>query len=90
MTVTAQQAKVIAADCKRQENHVRSQRDTFYSTAKSTYRAKAMMRSARLDSDMRTEQVRNFDKDSGPVTSASSLMVRKVETIGGKKFKVIS
>jgi len=90
MAVTTQRAKVIAADVKRREEHVRGRRDTFYSTAKSTYRPKAMMRSARLDSDMRTEQVRGFDKDLAPVETSSSIRVRRVETIGGKRFKVCS
>jgi len=89
MAVTTQRAKVIAADVKRREEHVRGRRDTFYSTAKSTYRPKAMMRSARLDSDMRTQQVRDFDTDRGPVVTQSSLKVVRYETIGGKKFKIV-
>lgn len=70
--------------------HIKATSKIHYSNAKSTYRPKAMMRSARLDSDMRTQQVREFGKDLAPVETSSSLKVRRVETIGGKKFKVIS
>ena len=87
--MTKERARVIAADVKRREEHVRSGRDKFYSRCSSTYRPKAMMRSARLDADMRQAQVRDFDKDSKPVVTDSSLKVVRYEVIGGKRFKII-
>ena len=54
-----------------------------------TYRPKAMMRSARLNADMRQAQVRDFNTDSQPVVTDSSLKVVRYEVIGGKRFKVI-
>ena len=87
--MTKERARVIAADVKRREEHVRSGRDKFYSRCSSTYRPKAMMRSARLDADMRQAQVRDFDKDAQPIVTSSSLKVVRYETIGGKRFKVV-
>jgi hypothetical protein len=65
--------------------------ETFYSKCEHTYSSKGMMKSARLDADIRTAQVRAFERGGAKkVETASSLKVRKVEVIGGKKFKVIS
>ena len=89
--MTKERAKVLAADVKRREEHVRSKRDVFYSKCEHTYSSKGMMKSARLDADIRTAQVRAFERGGATRTdSASSLRVRRVEEINGKRFKVIS
>lgn len=91
MAVTAQRARIIAADVKRREEHVRGKKDVFYSRATGTYSNKGMMKSARLDADINNATVRNFERGGAErVTSSSSLKVRKYEIIGGKKFAVVS
>ena len=68
-----------------------NKQETFYSKATGTYSNKGMMKSARLDADIRTAQVREFERGGATkAESASSLKVRRVEVINGKKFKVIS
>ena len=65
--------------------------DTFYSKAGMTYSNKGMMKSGRLDADINNATVRAFERGGAErVESTSSLKVRKVEVIGGKRFKVIS
>ena len=54
-----------------------------------TYRPKAMMRSNRLNADMRQAQVKDFNTDAQPVVTSSSLKVVRYETIGGKRFKIV-
>ena len=91
MAVTAQRAKVIAADVKRREEHVRGKKDVFYSRCVATYSSKGMTKSARLDSDINNSVVRAFERGGARrVESDSSLKVRKYEIIGGKKFAVVS
>jgi hypothetical protein len=64
--------------------------ETFYSRAIGTYSNKGMMKSARLDADVKTAQVRAFENGGAQkVETASSLKVVRYEVIGGKKFKVI-
>ena len=56
-----------------------------------TYSSKAEMKSRRLDCEMNTPQVENFERGgSQRLESESSLKVRKIEVINGKKYKVIS
>jgi len=63
--------------------------EKFYSRAVASYSNKGMMKSARLN--FVSEQERAFGRGGATkVESASSLKVRKVEVINGKKFKVIS
>ena len=89
--MTKERARVIAADVKRREEHVRSKRDGFYSRCVATYSSKGMTKSARLDSDINNSVVRAFERGGyKKAESSSSLRVRRVEEIGGKKFKVIS
>lgn len=55
------------------------------------YSAKAEMKSAKLDCDLRTPQVESFERGGAQrLESESSLKVRKIEVIDGKKYKVIS
>ena len=71
--------------------YLETKKDAFYSRATGTYSNKGMMKSARLDADIRTAQVREFERGGAKrVESASSLKVRKVEVINGKRYKVIS
>jgi len=61
----------------------------FYSRAVASYSNKGMMKSARLN--FVSEQERAFGRGGATkAESSSSLKVRKVEVINGKKFKVIS
>ena len=91
MAVTAQRAKVIAADVKRREEHVRSKRDVFYSRCVATYSNKGMSKSSRIDSDVNNSVVRAFERGGYKhAETSSSLKVRRVEEIDGKRFKVIS
>jgi len=63
--------------------------EKFYSRAVASYSNKGMMKSARLN--FVSEQERAFGRGGATkVESASSLKVRRVEEIGGKRFKVIS
>jgi len=59
-----------------------------------TYSSKAEMKSRRLDCEMNTPQVEQFERGGArKLESESSLKVRKVERIpelGNKLFKVIS
>jgi hypothetical protein len=56
-----------------------------------TYSSKAEMKSRRLDCEMNTPQVENFERGGAQrLESESSLKVRKIEVINGKKYKVIS
>jgi len=65
--------------------------EKFYSRAGMTYSNKGMMKSGRLDADINNATVRAFERGGAErVETASSLKVRKVEVIGGKRFKVIS
>ena len=91
MAVTTQRAKVIAADVKRREEHVRGKRDVFYSRCVATYSNKGMSKSSRLDSDVNNSVVRAFERGGyRAVETSSSLKVRRVEEINGKKYKIIS
>ena len=56
-----------------------------------TYSSKAEMKSRRLDCEMNTPQVENFERGGAQrPESESSLKVRNIEVINGKKYKVIS
>ena len=56
-----------------------------------TYSSKAEMKSRRLDCEMNPPQVENFERGGAQrLESESSLKVRKIEVINGKKYKVIS
>ena len=56
-----------------------------------SYSDKAEMKSRRLDCDLNTPQVAAFERGGAQrLESESSLKVRKIEVIGGKKYKVIS
>ena len=71
--------------------HIQAEAKKFYSKAEMTYSNKGMMKSGRLDADINNATVRAFERGGAErVESASSLKVRKVEVIGGKKYKVIS
>ena len=71
--------------------HIQAEAKKFYSKCTGTYSNKGMMKSARLDADINNATVRAFERGGAErVETASSLKVRKVEVIGGKKFKVIS
>jgi len=55
------------------------------------YSGKAEMKSAKLDCDIKTPQVAAFERGGAQkLESESSLKVRKIEVINGKKYKVIS
>ena len=83
--------KVAAAEANRRAEHAASKKDMFYSKAVASYSNKGMMKSARMDADVNNATVRAFENGGArKMESASSLKVRKVEVIGGKKFKVIS
>ena len=88
--MTKERAKVIAADVKRREEHVRGKRDVFYSRCTGTYSNKGMMKSSRLDADINNATVRNLERGGAKkVETASSLKVVRYEVIGGKKFAVV-
>ncbi len=71
--------------------HIKAEAKKFYSKAGMTYSNKGMMKSGRLDADINNATVRAFERGGAErVESTSSLKVRKVEVIGGKRFKVIS
>ena len=71
--------------------HIQAEAKKFYSKATGTYSNKGMMKSARLDADINNATVRAFERGGAErVETASSLKVRRVEVINGKRFKVIS